>query len=107
MLYRSLAATTLRLPRILSSIWRRRNWIVYMLDFPRTYRPEGCSLFIHFRMPRLNVSFHCSDVNALPLSGCYDVALASDLIEHMAPAELDCLYARLSSHLSPRGMSSI
>lgn len=54
--------------------------------------------------PRLNVSFHCSDVNALPLSGCYDVALASDLIEHMAPAELDCLYARLSSHLSPRGM---
>jgi len=52
----------------------------------------------------LNIVFHCSDVNALPLSGHYQVAVASDLIEHMAPPELDCLYARLSSHLSAEGI---
>jgi len=53
---------------------------------------------------RRNINFHCIDVNALSLSGYYEVAVASDLIEHMAPPELDRLYARLSSHLSPEGI---
>lgn len=54
--------------------------------------------------PRLKISFHRSDVNALQLSGDYNVAVASDMIEHLAPAELDCLYGRLSAHLAPLGM---
>jgi len=49
------------------------------------------------------IAFHCGDVTHAPLSGAYDVAVASDLIEHMAPGELDELYARIAAHLSERG----
>jgi SAM-dependent methyltransferase len=52
----------------------------------------------------LPINFQCSDVTDLALSGTYDVALASDLIEHLTPAELDRLYSRISSHLSPHGL---
>jgi hypothetical protein len=44
------------------------------------------------------------DVNDAPLSGAYDVVVASDLIEHMTPGEVDRLYSRTASHLSPSGV---
>jgi 2-polyprenyl-3-methyl-5-hydroxy-6-metoxy-1,4-benzoquinol methylase len=52
----------------------------------------------------LRINFHCADVNDVDLSGHYDVVVASDLIEHLMPAELDRLYARIASHLSPDGL---
>lgn len=52
--------------------------------------------------PRIH--FQCADVNAVDLTGFYDVVVASDLIEHLAPAELDRLYSRIASHLSPSGL---
>lgn len=52
----------------------------------------------------LRINFHCADVDRLDLSGSYDVVVASDLIEHMTPAELDRLYSRVASHMSPRGL---
>jgi len=50
------------------------------------------------------IRFHCGDVNDAPLSGLYEVAVASDLVEHMTPGELDRLYSRVASHLSPHGL---
>src|ERR1700691_2340634 len=50
------------------------------------------------------IAFHCGDVNEAPFSGRYDVAVASDLVEHMSPGELDRLYSRVASHLSPQGV---
>jgi SAM-dependent methyltransferase len=50
------------------------------------------------------IELRCQDVNETPLSGHYDVAVASDLIEHMAPEELDRLYARVADHLHPKGL---
>jgi 2-polyprenyl-3-methyl-5-hydroxy-6-metoxy-1,4-benzoquinol methylase len=52
----------------------------------------------------LRISFQCGDVNAVDLSGYYDVVVASDLIEHLVPAELDRLYSRIAAHLSPQGL---
>jgi SAM-dependent methyltransferase len=52
----------------------------------------------------LPIQFCCTDVNELELSGSYDVAIASDVIEHLTPSELDRLYARIARHLSPEGL---
>jgi len=52
----------------------------------------------------LRINFQCADVNAADLSGYYDVVVASDLIEHLVPAELDRLYSRIAAHLSPHGL---
>ncbi len=51
-----------------------------------------------------DINFQLGDVNQVDLSGLYDVMIASDLIEHLTPAELDHLYSRLASHLSPQGL---
>jgi 2-polyprenyl-3-methyl-5-hydroxy-6-metoxy-1,4-benzoquinol methylase len=50
-----------------------------------------------------SIQFHCCDVNEAPIKGLYDVVIASDLIEHMVPEELDRLYSLVAEHLSPSG----
>jgi len=50
-----------------------------------------------------SIRFHRCDVNAAPIEGLYDVVIASDLIEHMFPEELDRLYSLVARHLSPGG----
>jgi cyclopropane fatty-acyl-phospholipid synthase-like methyltransferase len=52
---------------------------------------------------RERVQLVCADVCRMPLAGVYDAAVASDLIEHLAPSELEQLYAQVSLHLSQQG----
>ena len=52
----------------------------------------------------LRIQFCCTDVDELDLYGFYDVVIASDVIEHLTPSELDRLYTRISRHLSPEGL---
>ena len=52
---------------------------------------------------RDRILFHCGDVNTVPFSGPYDVAVASDLIEHLTPVELDALYRRVARYLATGG----
>ena len=54
--------------------------------------------------PCLKIDLRCADVNALELSGIYQLAVAADVVEHLAPAELDSLYSRIAAHLSPNGL---
>jgi cyclopropane fatty-acyl-phospholipid synthase-like methyltransferase len=49
------------------------------------------------------VEFICGDVCTVKLSGKYDLAVASDLIEHLSPEELEKLYSRISAHLAHDG----
>ena len=51
----------------------------------------------------LPVRFVCTDATSFEDPGGYDVAVASDVVEHLAPAELDALYARLAALLGPAG----
>lgn len=53
---------------------------------------------------RQRVHLLCSDVCRMPLSGIYDAVTATDLIEHLAQAELEGLYARVSQHLAENGL---
>ena len=55
----------------------------------------------------LNAMFYCVDVNRIPLCGLYESAVASDLIEHLAPSELDILYARVAEHLAPERLFTV
>src|SRR5262249_2535626 len=38
------------------------------------------------------------------LSGVYDIVVASDVIEHLTPEELDSLYGKVTQHLAPDGV---
>jgi SAM-dependent methyltransferase len=55
-------------------------------------------------LPDSQIAFHCGDVNEAPLSGGYDLAVASDLVEHLTPVELERLYSRIAAHLLPHGI---
>ncbi len=51
------------------------------------------------------VELICADVNQIELSpGQYDLAIATDLIEHLAPGEVALLYARIRQWLKPDGV---
>jgi 2-polyprenyl-3-methyl-5-hydroxy-6-metoxy-1,4-benzoquinol methylase len=50
------------------------------------------------------VTFHCASVCDLELpSGQYDLAIASDLIEHLSPQEVQQLYQNVRQWLTPQG----
>ena len=51
----------------------------------------------------LPVRLVCADATQFDDAGGFDVAVASDVIEHLAPSELDTLYARLAAMLAPSG----
>lgn len=63
---------------------------------------EGC--FAGEPALREQVRLLCASVtDPAVYQGPYDLALASDLIEHLAPAELEQLYHQVASHLRPGG----
>lgn len=51
-----------------------------------------------------NVEWICDSAVSEQIRGTYDAVIASDLIEHMSPAEVDHLYAKVASQLSPQGL---
>jgi SAM-dependent methyltransferase len=53
---------------------------------------------------RERVTFHCADLSTFAMRGPYDLAVASDLIEHLTPAEVAALYAKVARHLTPDGL---
>jgi O-antigen chain-terminating methyltransferase len=72
------------------------------------YAPEALALaeacFIDAPITRRRVLLHQASVtDAVFYHGKYDVVLASDVIEHLAPAEVDTVYRLVSRHLAPDG----
>lgn len=53
---------------------------------------------------RSRVELICSDVCSLDLTGEYEIAIASDVIEHLGSSELDRLCEMVVEHLSPTGV---
>ena len=51
-----------------------------------------------------NVEFICNDICSVELSGKYDLAIASDVIEHLSFAEVDTLYKKVSEYLNNDGL---
>lgn len=53
---------------------------------------------------RSRVDLLCENVGSLRLVGEYEIVVASDVIEHLSPGELDGLYEAVSHHLSSSGI---
>ena len=51
-----------------------------------------------------HVEWVCTSAADLALEGEYDVVIAGDLVEHLAPAELERMYANVGRHLAPGGV---
>lgn len=49
------------------------------------------------------VGWVCADAATAQLDGDYDAVVASDIIEHLAPAEVDKVCTVVARHLAPRG----
>lgn len=49
------------------------------------------------------ITFVCASALTAPLEGAFDLVVASDVVEHLAPGELAQLYARVASVLAPAG----
>lgn len=50
------------------------------------------------------VEFICDDINSIVLSEQYDLVVASDLIEHLSPLEVEMLYQKVKKHLKKNGL---
>lgn len=53
---------------------------------------------------KARVQFVCASATDLPLDGTFDAAISSDVVEHLAPSELDQFYATVAAHLAPEGL---
>ena len=53
---------------------------------------------------RSRVEVRHANVCNVELSGVYDLAVASDAVEHLTSQELDVLYAKVAQHLTPDGI---
>ncbi|MBD1869711.1 methyltransferase domain-containing protein [Leptolyngbya sp. FACHB-671] len=51
-----------------------------------------------------DVQFLCDNACTVPLQVQYDLAVASDVIEHLSPDEVDTLYQKVAKHLKPDGL---
>jgi SAM-dependent methyltransferase len=77
---------------------------VTAIDYSRDAIDLAEKTFVGREDLRRNVELTCANVCTVALHGEYDIVLASDVIEHLTPLELDSLYRRVASHLSPRGI---
>jgi 2-polyprenyl-3-methyl-5-hydroxy-6-metoxy-1,4-benzoquinol methylase len=81
----------------------QQGYTVTAIDYSAAAIALAQSCFADQPQPR--VTFHCADVNMidLPLAH-YDLVIATDLIEHLNPAEVATLYDRVSRWLKPDGL---
>lgn len=71
------------------------------------YSPDAIALAESARAaagPSLQIDFVCDDLVAAPLEGFYQAVVAADVVEHLAPEELDKLYERVAEHLATEGL---
>ncbi len=82
----------------------QKGFTVTAIDYSQAAIDLAENCFVGEPELRKNVEFQCDDVCTAPLKGHYDVAIASDVIEHLSVAEVDQLYQRVSEHLTPDGL---
>ena len=82
----------------------RQGFAVTAIDYSADAIKLARGAFAATGDPSLSIEFHCGDANQVPLEGVYDSVVASDVVEHLTPGELDQLYARVARHLSSGGL---
>jgi 2-polyprenyl-3-methyl-5-hydroxy-6-metoxy-1,4-benzoquinol methylase len=82
----------------------RQGLAVTAVDYSRDAIELARGAVAALNDPSLNIEFICDDLNRSSFSGIYDSVVASDVIEHLMPGELDTLYARVADHLAQDGL---
>ncbi len=80
-----------------------RGYKVTAIDYSHSAIALAEAVF-HNTEARRRVTFHCASVCDIELpAGQYDLAIASDLIEHLSPQEVQRLYQNVRQWLTPKG----
>jgi 2-polyprenyl-3-methyl-5-hydroxy-6-metoxy-1,4-benzoquinol methylase len=91
----------------LAYYFARQGYTVTAIDYSEHAIALTESCFAGEEELRRRVQLRCASVCEVDLADAaysYDLAIASDLIEHLSPAELELLYRRLSHWLKPDGL---
>jgi 2-polyprenyl-3-methyl-5-hydroxy-6-metoxy-1,4-benzoquinol methylase len=88
----------------LSYYYANQGFLVTSIDYSQSAIELAKKCFDDEENLKSNVEFICDDVCNAPLTGKYDLAVASDLIEHLSFVEVDKLYKRVSEYLNPDGL---
>jgi SAM-dependent methyltransferase len=82
----------------------KRGFQVTAVDYSAEAIKLAEQCFVGDTQLRKQVQLLCGDANSVPLQPSYDVVIASDLIEHMSPPELERLYGSISRLLAADGV---
>jgi 2-polyprenyl-3-methyl-5-hydroxy-6-metoxy-1,4-benzoquinol methylase len=88
----------------LTYYFAKQDFNVTAIDYSQSAIELSQKCFDDEESPSSNVQFLCEDVCKVTLSEKYDLALASDVIEHLSHSEVDTLYQKVSHHLKPDGL---
>ena len=88
----------------LTYYFAQKGFTVTAIDYSQSSIELAQQSFDSGDLPRSRVQFHCDNVCTAPLQGEYDLAIASDLIEHLSSEEVDSLYQRVARHLKTDGL---
>ena len=88
----------------LSYYFAKRGFAVTAVDYSADAIALAQKCFEGEEQLKSRVEFRQSDVCSVQLQGQYDLATASDVIEHLSPEELELLYKGVSEHLKPAGL---
>jgi 2-polyprenyl-3-methyl-5-hydroxy-6-metoxy-1,4-benzoquinol methylase len=81
----------------------RQGFAVTAVDYSTDAIALARSCFAGEEALLSRVTFVTGDINVVPLEGPYDLVVAADLVEHLAPEEVERLYARVARELAPGG----
>jgi 2-polyprenyl-3-methyl-5-hydroxy-6-metoxy-1,4-benzoquinol methylase len=89
----------------LAYYFAQQGFAVTAIDYSPTAIALAQQCFADQPEWQTGVTWHCADVNSVELPRQhYDLVIATDLIEHLTPAEVVRLYDRIGTWLKPDGL---
>lgn len=88
----------------LSYYYANQGFLVTAIDYSESAIELTKNCFEGEENIKSNVEFICDDVCNAGLTGKYDLAVSSDVIEHLSFIEVDKLYQRVSEYLNSDGL---
>lgn len=88
----------------LTYYFAKQGFTVTAIDYSQSAIELAEQCFESDEELKQKVQFHCDNCCTIKLSGKYDLAVASDVIEHLAVAEVEALYQKVAQSINPDGL---
>ncbi|BAY96341.1 hypothetical protein NIES37_02730 [Tolypothrix tenuis PCC 7101] len=82
----------------------KQGFQVTAIDYAQSAIDLAQKCFIDEENLKNNVDFLCENICDLSFPKAYDLAVASDVIEHLSVAEVELLYSKISQAINPDGL---